>query len=246
MSEAKKISISSVYCNQWHKVISELKNNPNSTNYILSYVFLILTTETYLSGLFPDLLKRLSGKGRYLQIISTEKASRKNLPLDGEDLLESWYTTASYNQLLRVDKWENSQVCTFFKAIGCELDEDYNKCLYDNYYYPLYEIRSALFHRDELVSGNIGPEPFMDKYFTLKKLDETVQLSRKLIKAIHALIYDFIKKTNFEDKQKSPFAVTSSEIFLEMFENHHRSIRSLMDYKSNFEDVYFGPEPHAF
>ncbi len=225
------MSISSVYCNEWQKLINEIRNGkPTNTNFLLAYVFLILTAETYLSGLFPYLLGFLSGRGKRIEIISHSRDSRKNLTLDDTDLLDSWYNKTSYWPLLRDKDWKDSQIYTFFNKIGFPISEDANSNLYTTYYAPIYKIRNALFHHDELVSGDVGPEPFMDKFFNLNELNNTIKLTQELITTIHEMIHGFIQKTDFSAKPR-PFAIMSGEILLDIFLSHSKSVSPLLRYE---------------
>ncbi len=229
---ARQILISSIYCSQLKQAVADIHLFENNlTNYILAYTFLILTTETYLSGLFPCLLSWLSGKGRYIEIISHAKKNRKTLLLNNTDLLEGWYAEVAYNYLFSKKNWEKGQIANFFKIIDFPLSKKINDSLYNNYYSPLFEIRNALFHRDELVSGNFGPDSFVDKYFNLKKLNESIELAQGLINIVHKMIDNFIEKTDFEAKPKRPFAITSAKALKEVYENHQRSVQLLLKYK---------------
>ncbi len=186
-----------------------------------------------MSGLFPLLLKWLSGKGKHTEIISTKKSNRENLSLDENDLLGGWYSGGTaYQSLLKRDsgKWKTAQIPTFFSKINCPMSENTNNNLYDKLYSPIYEIRNTLFHRDELVSGDCGQDSFIDLYFNGTKLDEMIKSTRSLIDEVHAMIDKFIEATDFEANPKRPFAITSAKAFKELYENHQRAIPFLLKY----------------
>ena len=79
IKSAKHIRISNIYCLQFKKTLNDLMFQNTATNYTLAYTFLVLTTETYLSGLFPQILKWLSGKGRLIEIKSHSRNNRIDL-----------------------------------------------------------------------------------------------------------------------------------------------------------------------
>jgi hypothetical protein len=230
---AKQISTSSIFCSQLKKSIENLNEENSATNYVLSYTFLSLATETYLSGLFPYLLKWLSGKGRHTEIISTKKSARNTLSLNRIDLLESWYEQTAYQPLLRLDKkqWNKAQIPTFFEKIGSPILKSDSKQLYEDYYAPLYDIRNTVFHRNELITGNFGPDSFMDKYFDRKYLDSMILGSIIFIKKIEEKIQAFAKKVDFDSRpKKHVFAISSQKAFDNIYQSYQRAIPFLRDY----------------